>query len=394
MNRLLAFLFVPVIFSCSAKLEKEEVLAEESSALLFDYTLDTVIIDSGDSKPYLDMKLVSSDYVASEGLLYNLDPGTGRVDVIDIAAQKLTDQIQFEIDGPNGIRRYFPTGIKKTSGDDLIIRDYYDILRMGTDKKLKDSYRLRNHTLAGDNLRDGQEINGMGEVAQDGTFFASYYGYYPSNGPIMGLAKVDFASKSLRLIPVDFKEQSAKLTIRWDFREGKSTVIPEFKFLTLDKHNFIASNTYKNELWYYDAGTDSVYHRVYKSKLTANVKRGNFRKRVRSMREYTLAKNRKYQEVVFGPIVKDPTKQLFYRYSREVQQVPDRGGSFFRFVLTVFDDQLNQVHEEKLALSAAIPGEYYANKTFVHQGMLYTFLDLKSQLAFVRLKPTFYHEKN
>lgn len=387
MNRLLAFLFVPVIFSCSAKLEKEEVLSDESTALVFDYVLDTVIIDSGDSKPYLDMKLVSSDYIASEGLLYNLDPGTGRVDVIDIAAQKLTGQIQFEVDGPNGIRRYFPTGIKKTNDGDLIIRDYYDILRMGTDAKLKDSYRLRNHTLGGDNLGSGLEINGMGEVSGDGSFFASYYGYYPSNGRILGLARVDLTTKSLRLIPIDFKDEVEKYTIKWNFREGKSSVIPEYKFLTLDRDNFIASNTYKNELWYYDAGKDSVFHRVYQSNLTANVKRGNFRKGVHSMKEYTLAKNRKYQEVVFGPIIKDPENRRFYRYSREVQSVPDRGGSFFRFVLTVFDENLNQLHEEKLALSAAIPGEYYANKTFIHQGMLYTFLDLKSQLAFVRLKP-------
>lgn len=395
MNRLLPFLIVPLIFSCSPKEEKVEVVPKVSTtSKMFEYTLDTVLIDSGDSIPYLDMKLVSSDYVASEGLLYNLDPGTARVDVYDIAAQKLIKHIKFDVHGPNGIRKYFPTGIKKTKNGDLIIRDFFEVLRMGEDTKLKDSYRLQNHKLGGDNLGDSQEINGMGEIAEDGSYFASHYGYYPSNGRILGLAKVDLTTKSLQLIPVDFKDQSEKFTIRWEYREGKKMVVPEYKFLTLDGMNFIATNSYKNELWYYDAAKDSVSHRVYNSRLISNIKRGNFRKQVGTMQELDLAKKRKFQEVVFGPIIKDTKNQHFYRYSREVQNEPEEGGRYFRFVLSIFDEKLNIIHEEKLDLTAFIPGEYHVNKTFIHEGMLYTFLNLKNQIAFVRLKPTLRNETN
>ncbi|MEN2280673.1 DUF4221 domain-containing protein [Algoriphagus sp. SE2] len=392
MNRLLPFLFLSLILSCSTKKEKVEVVPKTFTNNTFEYTLDTVFIDSGDSMPYLDMNLVSSDYVSSEGLLYNLDPGTGRVDVYDIDAQKLKNHIQFEVNGPNGIRKYFPTGIKKTTNGDLIIRDYFEVLRMGADTKLKDSYRLQNHKLSGDNLGDSQEINGMGEISEDGSFFASHYGYYPSNGRILGLAKVDLTSKSLKLIPVNFRDQSEKFLIRWEYREGKTMVVPEYKFLTLDGPNLIASNSYKNELWYYDATKDSVYHRIYKSSLISNVKRGNFPKQVRSMQDLNLAKKRKFQEVVFGPIIKDSKNRRFYRYSREVQQVPDEGGRYFRFVLSVFDANLTIIHEAKLDLSAFIPGEYFVNKTFVHKDMLYTFLNLNNQIAFVRLKPNFENE--
>lgn len=392
MSRLFYLLLFGLFFCCSSKKEKVEVLPTAFSQNIFDYTLDTVVIDSGDSLPYLDMNLVSSDYDPTEGLLYNLDPGTGRVDVYDIGAKKLKNRIQFDVHGPNGIRKYFPTGIKKTTNGDLIIRDYFEVMRMGTDTKLKDSYRLQNHKLSGDDLGDSQEINGMGEISADGSFFASYYGYYPSNGRILGLALLDLKKKSLHLIPVDFRDQSKSFTIRWEYREGKSTLVPEYKFLTIDGSNFIATNSYKNELWYYDSAKDSVFHRIYQSSLMSNVKRGNFPKIVGSMKDLSIAKQRKFQEVVFGPIIKDPAKERFYRYSREVQQEPEEGGRYFRFILSVFDSKLNVIHEEKLDLSAFIPGEYFVNKTFVHKGMLYTYLNLKNQIAFVRLKPSFGNE--
>ncbi|EAZ81746.1 DUF4221 domain-containing protein [Algoriphagus machipongonensis] len=392
MRRLLPFLFLSLIFSCSTKKEKVEVVPQNSVGFQFDYSLDTVIMDSGDSMPYLDMNLVSSDYDAAEGLFYNLDPGTARVDVYDIAEQKLIKHIQFDVHGPNGIRKYFPTGIKKIRNGDFIIRDYFEILRMGEDTQLKDSYRLQSHKLEGDDLGESQEVNGMGEIAEDGSYFASYYGYYPSNGRIVGLAKVDLTTKSLQLIPVNFRDQSEKFLIRWEYREGKSTVVPEYKFITLDGRNFIATNSYKNELWYYYAANDSVVHRVYKSSLISNIKRGYFRKQVGSMQEFNLAKKRKFQEVVFGPIIKDPKNKRFYRYSREVQAEPEEGGRYFRFVLSIFDENLNLIHEEKLDLSAFIPGEYFVNKTFVHEGMLYTFLKLENQIAFVRLQPRFENE--
>lgn len=392
MKRFLLFLFWVVIFSCSPKKEKPQEIPKAFDNHSFEYTLDTVFIDSGDSLPYLDMDLVSSDYVASEGLLYNLNPGTGRVDVYDIEAQKLKKHIQFEVTGPNGIKKYFPTGIKKTKSGDLIIRDYFEILRMGADTKLLDSYSLQNHKLLGDDLGESQEISGMGEISEDGSFFASYYGYFPSNGRILGLATVDLVSKSLKLIPVNFKDQSEKYLIRWEYREGKNMLVPEYKFLTLDGPNIIASNSYKNELWYYDAKKDSLFYRAYKSNLISNVKRGNFRKKVGSMQDLNSAKKRKFQEVVFGPIIKDPTKRLFYRYSREVQQEPEKEKRYFRFVLSVFDADLDVIHEEKLDLSVFIPGEYFANKTFVHKGMLYTFLNVRDQIAFVRLKPTISNE--
>jgi hypothetical protein len=53
------------------------------------------------------------------------------------------------------------------------------------------------------------------------------------------------------------------------------------------------------------------------------------------------------------------------------------------------DQNLNQIGERKMADGDAIP--FLTNK-FFRKGMLYMFLNLEDELAFVRLKPTITYE--
>jgi hypothetical protein len=54
----------------------------------------------------------------------------------------------------------------------------------------------------------------------------------------------------------------------------------------------------------------------------------------------------------------------------------------FKTVLTAFDSDFNQLHEELLPSDFTLPSTYFARK-----GMIYTFLNIDDELAFVRLKP-------
>src|SRR5690606_37410257 len=97
---------------------------------------------------------------------------------------------------------------------------------------------------------------------------------------------------------------------------------------------------------------------------------------------------RKNDEVVFGPLVKDHQAQRFYRYSRELDS-SDPQRTNFVYVLTVFDEKLDQIHEQKLQNSIPIMEKYFESKTFVHKGSIYSFLKRADELAFIRLKPSF-----
>jgi hypothetical protein len=56
----------------------------------------------------------------------------------------------------------------------------------------------------------------------------------------------------------------------------------------------------------------------------------------------------------------------------------------FKTVLTAFDPDFNQLHEELLPSDFILPRKYFARK-----GMIYLFLNIDDELAFVRLKPNF-----
>jgi hypothetical protein len=53
----------------------------------------------------------------------------------------------------------------------------------------------------------------------------------------------------------------------------------------------------------------------------------------------------------------------------------------FKTVLTAFDPDFNQLHEELLPPNFVLSRKYFARK-----GMIYTFLNIDDELAFVRIK--------
>lgn len=376
-----------ILASCGEK-PVEVQLATANVSPNFNYVLDTVHIDAGEEKIYLDMNLNMSDYVLNEGRLYNLTPESGRVEVIDLESQKLDSIINYKINGPNSVKQYFPFGIKKTLFGDTFFKEYHVIHKVNLAGKKTESYELINRKLSGDRLPFDTEIDGLGEISSDGSYLASFYGNFKVGGNVLGIAKVNLTSRSLKLIPVDFWEQLKEYTVTVDYDIGRRNSSPELKFLLLNGPDIILSTSASNELWYYDAESDTVIHREFHSRITSDKKSGNYRKDITDQPLYMYWVKRKNDEVVFGPLIKDHQAQRFYRYSRELDK-SDPQKPKYAFVLTVFDEKLDQIHEQKLENSIPIIGKYFEEKTFVHKGSIYSFLKKEDELAFIRLKPSF-----
>lgn len=354
----------------------------------FNYILDTVFIDAGEENLYLDMELNMSDYSLSEGRLYNLTPESGRVEVIDLEAQKLDSIINYKINGPNSVKQYFPFGIKKTLLGDTFFKEYHVIHKVNSAGKKTASYELINRELSGDRLPFDTEIDGLGEISPDGSFLASFYGNFKIGGSVLGIAKVNLMDRSLKLIPIDFWDELKGYTVSVDYDIGKRNSSPELKFLLLNGPDIILSTSASNELWYYDAESDSVIHKEFHSRITSDKKSGKYRKDITDQPLYMYWVKRKNDEVVFGPLVKDHQAHLFYRYSRELDKSNPNKPKYV-FVLTVFDEKLDQIHEQRLENSIPILGKYFEGKTFVHKGSIYSYLKTADELAFIRLKPNF-----
>lgn len=377
-------------FSCREK-PVEVQLSVATVMPGFNYVLDTVTIDAEGQQLYLDMELNMSDYSVHEGLLYNLKPENGRVEIINMKTLRLDSVIHYDVNGPNSVKQYFPFGIKKTLLGDTFFKEYHVIHRLNSSGKKTGNYELNNAALSGDRLPFDTSIDGLGEISPDGSYLASFYGNFKVGGKVLGIAKVNLQNKSLKLIPVEFWDQLKQYTITVDYDIGRRNSSPEQKFLLLNGPDIILSTSASNELWYYVAESDTVIHKTYHSSITADQKSGRYRKEITDQRLYLYWVNRKNDEVVFGPLVKDPQAQLFYRYSRELDKTNPQGSKYI-YVLTVFDEKLDQIHEQKLGDIIPLKGKYFSGKTFVHSGSIYSFLKKENELAFIRLKPNFKNE--
>ncbi|SFT76726.1 protein of unknown function [Algoriphagus locisalis] len=383
MNKLCFLLFAFIATGCSSEKKSESSVA---NAFDFSYTIDTVMIDADDEFLFLNMELYFSDYSAKEGLLYNLNPQSGRVEVIDLDNRKLAKLVQYELEGPNGILEMALVGIKKASSGDSFFMNYYSINHLDSSDSKIASYRLTNDFLNGEKLAENEEIDGMGQIDSRGEYFSSFYGNYQEKGGIRGVAQIHLADSSLSLIPLEFWGDLDKYEVNMDQGGGRAISAPEAKFLVANGEGFIVSTTAINELWQYSKELDSVIHRQYSSQFTENIKPGKFPQTANNQEEFDQLIQQKVDEVVFGPLVKDESSGRFYRYSREW----DKSDNKYTYVLTIFDENLDQLHEEKMREEVSIPGKYMpGSKTFVHEGILYSFLNIEDEMAFVRLKPTF-----
>jgi hypothetical protein len=289
MTRYLLFTLGIALISCNSEKNAED---QKLAVMDFSYKVDTVIIDAGDDFPFLNTDLFFSDYSPKEGLLYNLNNESGRVEIINLKNNTMARLIQYDFDGPNNIKEMALTGLKKATNGDLFFMNYLMMNQLDSSDSKIASYRLSNDFLKGDDLAENEVIDGMGSIASDGSYFLSIYFVDQLGGPYKGVAKITFADSTLQLIPFDFWAGMDKYDIRMDAGNGRSFSASESKFLTLDGANFILSTTAKNELWYYDSVLDSVVLKQYSSAFTQNEKVADYPKTANNQESFDQANKR------------------------------------------------------------------------------------------------------
>ena len=128
----------------------------------------------------------------------------------------------------------------------------------------------------------------------------------------------------------------------------------------------------RNEVWIYDLESDSLTNKTFESKITSNVKSGNYETITESMERFQEEVKKKSSEVLFNPLIHDAERKVFWRITKDGKMT----------VLTVFDESLNMLGEK--LLDGKFSG---SNTSFFLNGAIYQFLNVEDELAFVRLTP-------
>ncbi|SDA92100.1 protein of unknown function [Algoriphagus alkaliphilus] len=369
------------ITSCE-KANKEIV---KSIDIQLDYHFDTVIIERNDHFLFLNMGLTMSDFSEYDNKLYNLNPYNGEVEVIDILKGELTEVIQYDFDGPNSIRTLFTSGIKKGSNGNVFFLDQYIVHVLDSSNNKISSVRIDKSFLSGDRLPDKVDMDPMGKISATGSKYVTFYREFPEiGGRLLGIAIVDLVSLSLKIIPIESLNDLNEFDIRLKIGDEIKRTSSASNYISWHESNVIISNSVRNEVLYYDYSKDSLSHLFFTSSFTSD---SNSKRNLIANNDEESFDNMvsdKFDKVNFGPIIQDSKNGLFYRFSQEHSGYVN-GEKNYKHVLAIFDKNFSLIHEEMLNINGTNSFRLFFGKSFFIDNILYCYLNINDEMAFVRL---------
>jgi len=381
MRKLFPFLGLALLASCGEKSTSESA---NSSILNFTVEIDTVQVDPGEEhfiylSNYLNTATVSSD----KKTLYNFNATVPELEVIDLDKLTLTEVIKLENEGPTGIgaaNAYIPM-MDMTDNGDLYLNTWSYMIKLNAARDQVSKYWFTADSLKGDTITELEKIYPDGFMADDGKFFYSTYGSV-DNSPKKGIAIVNLSTMELKKVPMDIFEKIDKFSIVFSPEANSKMSLAETVFFVPFDNNILISSTAFNEVFTLDLSNGTVAQKSFHSELTDDAKKGNYEKRANSRENLFELNKEKVKEVTFGKLHFDDQNEKFWRFSTSLDRMIG-DSTAYQSVLTIFDKDLTQLHEQKVSYSPM------SSLSFFKEGSLYSYINLEDELGFVRIKPTY-----
>ena len=384
MNRVrLIIPFVLAVFaSCSTKESAENT---EASSIDFSYEIDTVQVDPGDDHfIYLSNYMNTASLSSDKKLLYNFNPRVPELEVIDLDDLSIKEVIKLEKEGPEGIGTANSFMMDITNNGDLFLTTWNSIIKLNAVRDQVSKYWFTADSLNGDPMTELEKIYPEGQISKDGKFFYSCYGKKDNKSPKSGLAIVNLNTMELKKVPLDLFEKIDKFSIVFSPEGNSKMEISETVFFDLFQDKILISSTPYNEVLTLNLSDGTVAHKSFHSELTKDEKEGNYKKRANSREELDEHIREKVKEVTFGKLYFDDQNEKFWRFSISLDRMIG-DSTTYQSVLTIFDKELTQIHEQRMSCLMSVPSFL----TFFKDGMLYSYINLEDELGFVRIKPTY-----
>lgn len=365
--RKLYFLFLLALMaSCGEKASESEM----TTALDFSYTLDTVMVDAGDGFVFLNRLLATAAFYPDQKTLYNFNPKTIELELIDMEEWKVKERVRMDEEGPLGVGN--PRDLAISDDGTFFFLNYFDAHVFDADLAAMKQINITKDNFEG---LDEDEVLGHDFVISDtGDQLFVSFGVDDETIPSRGLAIVSLTDQSLKKIPLEIFDrlQDYICTLIIDGEVQMRTAEPVYYHQTGEKV-LISSHNY-NEIYELDLKTDSLILHTYQSSITQNRKTIPEKKTFSSPAEMMKNFRKMNDEIAFGKLIFDKEKRNFWRVSQELDRMIGDSATFKR-VLTLFDEDLQQIHEEEL------PIDFFSFK-FFKDGKLYSHINVDDELGF------------
>lgn len=368
------------LWACGEKSTDSKI----ANAIELSYEIDTVMVDAGEHFFFLNWGLGIADVTADRKLLYNLNPQTLLLEVVDLDALALKETIQLEKEGPNGVGGGFISRLQVLANGNLMLYDFNKIVEVNPAGELVKKHEFDNTTLSGYDIGEDEKVSYSGIFSPDGKIYIGEMEDVDFKAPGKGLAVINTESMEVKFVPTDAfsKLDEFRIMMEMNTDGGTSSMSTgESVYLKFINDQFIMTNSAFNEVYIYDETLDSLMHKTFESSLTGNERIKNFPTQVDSREALFEASAEKQKQVRFGSMIQHNKENLIWRFSTDLDRMI-ADSVVIKQVVTLFDTDYTMLSEQTL--------ENFTNSStqFFKDGMLYSYLNIDDELAFVRLKPT------
>lgn len=367
MTRLALFALALIGFSCGGNSSDKDT----NPAFLenFSYTIDTVMIDAGEDFIFLQ-SLNWSSLSHDKSLLYAYNHKDVQLEVVDLNQLRLKEKIKLDKEGPLGVGN--PSSLKISEDGDFFFSGFSGIHQLDPKLETMTLYELRKQKF--ESLATEETLDFDFSISEDGQTAFGAYGVEEEDQARSGLAVISLKDLSLRKIPVKIWEAQQPY-VRTLIEDGQMRMKTVERVLKTQVGNrLLLSSGNFNEVYIVDLGTDSVRHISYTSKLTRDMKTAPDQQIANSNKEMAELIKQKQLEVEFKEFHFDEKSRKYFRFSRDVSRtIAD--SVVYKSVLTLFDEELNQIHEEE------VPLDIFGFR-FFKDSKLWSYFNVEDELGF------------
>ncbi|MBN3581617.1 DUF4221 domain-containing protein [Algoriphagus aestuarii] len=376
MKRIIPILFLFAFASCGGE---KDVKSEDPQPFTFSVEIDTVQIDFKDRFYFMEIYLATANVSPDKKFLYNLNSFAPNLEIIDLDEQELIKIEPMEKEGPIGIGPVV-FGIYVTQQKEIVVEGWNEYRVFDSLRTEMKTIKIGPNYFKGDEMEEGERFEYHPIFSDDRSHLYAIYKEDAGKkvGGTKGLALVDLLNSTIRKIPIPELSSLKQFIIQnqYGFEKGESSYIAK------SKNNLIVSTSAFNEAFVFDMKNDTLIHKVFHSQLTADAKKGNPTKESISKEDREASFNEHSKEVQFGKFLYDEQNEKFWRFSYDKDRMIGDSVAM-KTVLTIFDSDLDQLHEEKVEY------DYSYYQSFFKDGMLYSYINLNDEMAFIRVKPNY-----
>lgn len=328
------------------------------------------MVDPGDGIIHLKRWLNTAALSPNKKMLFNFNPDIPEFEVIDLDNLKLDRRIKMEKEGPLGTGD--PRSILISTDGKFFFTSFVDVREFNAQLNSLNTYTIPKEKFEG--LEVDESLAPDFHVSTDGKFLFVPYGPEDFQKARKGLAIVELGTSKLKKVPLDLFERSNQYVRTWiengNIQSQSRETLSYYQLkdkLIISSHNF-------NDAFLYNLSTDSLTYELFNSKLTPNAKKVSERTTVNNIEEMMEIVEEAQKQVEFGNFLYDDKSDKVFRFTTDLDRMIGDSATF-KNVITIFDSDLNQLHEEVVDFNRP-------NFSFFKDGKLYSYVNVEDELGF------------